>query len=182
MFKSFYGVYQVMESYSINPIFQSFLNSQTQETGIFERKRRENNWKKGILAIAVVGILLVTAGVPIYNVIFAAEGNAIPLEFGSIGNIQVQSASGISGMGNLIDFELTHWGATPTEQALVDFLVSLFTSYGIYVGSDVLAAIGYAILASGWSEVAIIAILGLDLTNPVGLVILGAMAVAIISY
>ncbi len=65
---------------------------------------------------------------------------------------------------------------------LVDFLVSLFTSYGIYAGSDVLAAIGYAILASGWSEVAIIAILGLDLTNPVGLVILGAMAVAIISY
>lgn len=171
-----------MESYSINPVFQSFLHSQTQETGIFEKKRRDNNWKKGMLAIAVVGILLVTAGVPIYNVIFTAEGNAIPLEFGNIGNIQSQSTSGISEMGNLIDFELTHWGATPTEQDLVDFLVGLFTSYGIYVGSDILAAIGYAILASGWSEVAIIAILGLDLTNPVGLVILGAMAVAIISY
>jgi hypothetical protein len=50
------------------------------------------------------------------------------------------------------------------------------------VGNDVLAAIGYAILASGWSEVAIIAILGLDLTNPLGLIILTAMAVAIISY
>ena len=171
-----------MESYSINPVFQSFLYSQTRETGIFERKRKENNWKKGILAIAVVGILLVTVGVPIYNFIFAAEGNAIPLELGNIGNIQVQSTSGVSGMGNLIDFELTHWGATPTEKDLVDFLVGLFTSYGVYVGTDVLATIGYAILASGWSEVAIIEILGLDLTNPLGLIILTAMAVAIISY
>lgn len=49
------------------------------------------------------------------------------------------------------------------------------------MGNDVLAAIGYAILASGWSEIAIIAILGLDLANPVGLVVLGAMAIAIIS-
>ena len=75
---------------------------------------KEKNWKKGIPAIAVVGILLVTAGVPIYNVIFAAEGNAIQLEFGNIVNIQVQSTFGISGMGNLIDFELTRWEATPT--------------------------------------------------------------------
>ena len=60
-------------------------------------------------------------------------------------------------------------------------MVGLFTSYGIYAGEDVLAAIGYAILASGWSEIAIIAILGLDLANPVGLVVLGAMAIAIIS-
>ena len=62
-----------------------------------------------------------------------------------------------------------------------DFRFDLFTSYGIYVGNDVLAAIGYAILASGWSEVAMIEILGLDLTNPVSLVVLGAMAIAIIS-
>ena len=77
-------------------------------------KGKEKNWEEGIPAIAVVGILLVTVGVPIYNFIFAAEGNAIPLELGNIDNIQAQSTSGLSGMGNLIDFELTRWEATPT--------------------------------------------------------------------
>jgi len=177
-----------MESNILNPKYlelKAIEMYRNNDTGMNYHIKHINNWKKSLISIFIIAVLLTAIGIPVYGGIIAMENNAIPYEFGNLGKtIQSSSTNVVTGghMADLIDYMLTHFGAAPTQKDMVDFLIGLFTSYGLYVGSQTLALIGYSILASSWSDIAIIGILRVDLTNPLGQILLAALATAIVAY
>jgi hypothetical protein len=124
-------------------------------------------------------------GIPVYSGVLAMENNAIPYEFGNVGTIAQTSPSKLTTdgqMGGLVHYALTHWGARPSLSVLTDFLIATFSSFGLYFGSGVLNLIGLDILSSSMSDSAILFILGVDLTNPLGQALLAALASVIVAY
>jgi len=177
-----------MESNILNPKYKELKAIEmyrNNSTGMDYHEEHKNNWKKSLISIFAIAVLLTSIGVPVYSGLISMENNAIPYEFGNLGKTIQSSSTDVITSGHiaeLVDYELTHWGARPTETDIVNFLIGLFIGVGIVVGSGTLATIGFAILWSSWSNVAIIGILALDLSNPVGQALLGSLAIAIVAY
>ncbi len=118
-----------MEIYDINPMYRSLLMEQSQQTSII-KENRENNWKRAILAVSVIGILLAATGIPIYGMISALESNALPYEIGDFGQ-SAQTQVSPSVMGNILWYELTHFGGTPTVSDVGNMLENAFGTMGL---------------------------------------------------
>lgn len=64
----------------------------------------------------------------------AMENNAMPYEFGNIGSQLQAATSSITNtghMGDLVYYELLHWGALPSSSSLTNTIVSALSSYGL---------------------------------------------------
>jgi hypothetical protein len=129
-----------MENRNLNPIYRNFLVQQTIVVPV-EKTKHNNNWKKAILAIFIIGILLATIGVPVYNVVFAIEGNAIPFESGNILLTPNSNSRANGQMGNIIAFEIWNWGATPSVKNIEEML----TAAGLGIAAYIVGNIAYNI-------------------------------------
>ena len=170
----------------INPDYRNLLaieKSRINSMGLHENKKH-NNYTKAIISIFAVAILLSTMGVPIYNGIYAMESNALPYDMGIVaatGN----SATAVGHAGDIVEYELTHWGAKPSIASLASKIAGFFASVGLgylVTSSGIMDAAG-AILASGvLADSAIATILLTIVSGPVGWSILIGIAVLIVSY
>jgi len=94
-------------------------------------------------------VLLAAIGVPVYDGIMAMENNAIPYEFGNIGNELQISTANTGHIADLMWYELSHWGAKPSLNALADAIAGALTGEGIgFIGNYVME-IAQTILALG---------------------------------
>ena len=113
----------------INPIYKNLINSGGAKTA-FKNKKHKNNWIKALICIFVLAILMMSVGVPVYDGLIAMENNAIPYEFGNIGNLNVKTSS-TSGMGGIIWFETQHFGQIPTVKDFVAALTQVLIGAGL---------------------------------------------------
>ena len=150
-------------------------------------KGSNNYWKKSILAFVTIGLVLTVVGVPVYTLATTAASSAIPLDF-SAGGTPVGTVSlNVGATGDLIDYELTHWGAKPSVALLADIITDAFSDVGLEAAFYfVLGGVGIedaagAILAAGlFSDSAIATALLAFLSSPVGwgvLIFIGSVIV-----
>ena len=160
--------------YVRNPLWIEALAGEEQIAPLHNR-RSDNNWKKGLLSIAIFGLLLGVLGVPVYGLVASAESSAIPFNFVN-GNIQMKAfSSNVGTTGDLIDYELTHWGAKPSVALLGDIISDAFSDVGLEAafyfvlgGAGIEDAAG-AILAAGLlSDSAIATALLAFMSSPLG--------------
>ncbi len=120
-----------MEVYNINPIYKNLINSRGVKTS-FKEKKHKNNWIKALISIFVLALLMMSVGVPVYDGLLAIENNAVPYEFGNMGNLNVKTTStlGTSEMGNIIWYEI-EYGHVPTANELHTLLIGILAGYGI---------------------------------------------------
>ncbi len=125
---------------------EEYRNNNTER--IYNNKHR-NNWIKAIISIFAIAMLLSIMGVPIYNGIVALEENAMPYQLGN--SLEAPTATG-GYMGDIIAYELWHWGAMPSPTTVSGFIVDGLKSAGLgyltmYVGFLVTEVLVY--IASG---------------------------------
>ncbi len=82
-----------------------------------------------------------------YDGLMAMENNAIPYEFGDIGNLNVKTSS-TSGMGDIAYYELTHAGVLPSANTLANDIKNNLISGGLAYLSVYAYALANFILAS----------------------------------
>ena len=147
----------------INPDYRKLLaieKSRINSMGLHENKKH-NNYTKAIISIFAVAVLLSTMGVPIYNGIYAMESNALPYDMGIVaatGNSAIASGH----MGNIIYYEVYHWGQFPTIAGLEHIIIGALTS----IGAAWLVAILYPVIGTFTSVFAgSIAAYGLSLSS-----------------
>ena len=98
------------------------------DTGRIYTDRHRNNWVKAIISIFAIAMLLGTMGVPIYNGVVALEDNAIPYQLGS--SLEASTATGAH-MGDIIAYEIYHWGAIPTAEAIGQMIAGALIDLGL---------------------------------------------------
>ncbi len=139
-----------------------------------------------ILVMSVVGILLATTGVPIYSVMFAMEANAIPFEIGNLGHLGTQVVSPASTIGDIVGYELWHWGAYPPVNIIVSAIAGAITGLGVSFLGPWIVLLAHNIAASGAvtigsiSDIILTTIGGISV-GPVGWPVIGAIASAVVA-
>ncbi len=86
---------------------------------------------------------MTSIGVPVYDGLMVMENNAIPYEFGNMGNLNVKTSS-TSGMGNMFYYELTY-GHFTDRAVLTNILNGILSGYDIAAIGSLIAAIVEAI-------------------------------------
>ena len=166
-----------MEVYNINPIFISLLNQDSQLTNEVVKKKKENFWKKAILSSTVVIFILAAAGVPVYGVLIAMEGNALPLEFTEMG-VAIYT---IAHHGDLYLYEFEHFGMKPSKAQLTSSILGALNGFELSVLAWAVPLIADLILASGAisvgsiTDIILVSIAGVSL-GPVTLAAIGALS------
>ncbi len=110
------------------------------DTGRIYTDRHRNNWVKAIISIFAIAMLLGMMGVPIYNGVVALEDNAIPYQLGS--SLEASTATG-GHMGDLIAFEIYHWGHLPSISQLEGLIEHALLSLGLSWLIAILAPVMY---------------------------------------
>ncbi len=98
------------------------------DTGRIYSDKHRNNWIKAIISIFAIAMLLGMMGVPVYNGVVALEDNAIPYQLGN--SVEASTATG-GHMGDLVYYELLHWGALPSSNSLANIIRGEFESAGL---------------------------------------------------
>ncbi len=147
--------------------------------------RAPNRQAKGLESLVIVGIVLATAGVPIYSFWELANASVIPQNFGGM-STQAATVSFVSSpaMGDIIGYEFWHWGAYPPVALFYTTIISSATSLGISIGGPIASAAADALAASG--SVAIgsiedILLIYLATLGPIGWAIIAAIGGAIVA-
>ncbi len=77
------SIYESMNNYAMetslyvrNPLWIEALAGEEQRAPL-HNKRSDNNWKKGLLSIAIFGLLLAVLGVQVYGLVTSAGSSAI---------------------------------------------------------------------------------------------------------
>ncbi len=152
-----------MEVYNINPMYKNLINSRGVKTS-FKDKKHKNNWIKALISIFVLALLMMSVGVPVYDGLLAIENNAVPYEFGNIGNLNMKSNTIPSvNMGNMLYYQLIH-GHPPSPQALRALINGVLFKYDLGALSGLAIAIVDAIIA------------GSSVADAVGLVLTGLVS------
>lgn len=130
----------IMESNILNPTYKELIAIEmyrNNDTGINYHNKHRNNWKKGLISIFAIIILLATMGIPVYSGVLAMENNAIPYEFGNSVSMQsyIQPIEG-SSFGDLVYYELMHAGALPTAPTLANTIRNALESYGLGIMAE----------------------------------------------
>ena len=134
-----------MESNILNPTYRELIAMEKYRNGdtgrIYSDKHR-NNWVKAIISIFAIAVLLSTMGVPIYNGIYAMESNAVPYDM-EITTTTSNIATSSGQAGDIIAFEIYHWGQLPTVRGLAEELtgVLLEVGFGTFMSVEVVEEI-----------------------------------------
>jgi hypothetical protein len=131
-----------MESNILNPTYKELIaieKYRNGDTGRIYSNKHTNNWLKAIISIFAIAMLLGMMGVPIYNGIYAMESNALPYDMEittNTGNMVTSSGS----VGDIIAYEIFHWGQLPTARALAEELTGLFIDlgFGTFLSAEVI--------------------------------------------
>jgi hypothetical protein len=121
----------IMESNILNPTYKELIaieKYRNNNTGRIYSSKHTNNWLKAIISIFAVSMLLGMMGVPIYNGVVALEDNAIPYQLGN--SLETSTATG-GHMGDIIAYELWHWGKIPTAQAIGQMIAGALIDLGL---------------------------------------------------
>ena len=145
-------------------------------------KGSSNNWKKGVLSVATILLLLAMCGVPISTLVVLADNGAVPLNlFKAEMSTSTQPLNG-GVSGDFIYYALTHWGGKPTLSDLYEWIIEFLIDSGfeyLLLGVGVMAGIEQAagaILALGvLTQTTILEVFGF-LAGPVGWTILAFLA------
>jgi len=176
-----------MESNILNPTYKELIaieKYRNGDTGRIYSDRHTNNWIKAIISIFAIAMLLGMMGVPIYNGLVALEDNAIPYQFGN--SLEVSTAT-VGHMGDIVWYEMTHFGARPSAAALISDIDGALAGFGLSVLAYFVPLIADAIAASGAISIGSIAdiilttIAGFSL-GPISLAAIGALASVIVGY
>ncbi len=173
-----------MEVYGINPIYKSLMEEQFRQVPTVKLKNG-NIWKKSVLALGIVGLMLTVAGIPLYDGVFLAEGSVIPVNLGALVQTPLAtSESSQSGtFGDIVWYELTHWGANPTVSTLASIIAGGFVREGLgYITADWPAIAGAILDVGVLGDGTIAAILAGLISNPVGWGILLTIAAGIVAF
>ena len=115
-------------------------------TGINYSDKHRNNWLKAIISIFAIAMLLSIMGVPIYNGVLALEENAMPYQLGN----SLDATTATSGhMGDIVWYEMTHFGAKPSVAALTSDIDGTLAGFDLSALAVVVPLIADAIAASG---------------------------------
>ena len=120
-----------MESNTLNPTYRELIaieKYRNSDTGRIYSDKHRNNWIKAIISIFAIAMLLGTMGVPIYNGVVALEDNAIPYQMGT--SLEASTATG-GHMGDLIAFEILHWGHLPSISQLEGLIEHALLTLGL---------------------------------------------------
>jgi hypothetical protein len=176
----------IMVLSSLNPVYKELIAMEMyrNDMGVIYKDKHKNKWKKAIMSIFAVAILLGIMGVPIYNGILVLEDNAIPYDMGNI--VEVSTATSLH-MGDIIYYELTHFGARPSVAALDSDIggalgaagLSVLAYYAPFI-ADAIASSGYITIGSV-TDIILTIIAGVSL-GPISLIAIGALAGAIVGY
>lgn len=108
---------------------------------------------------------MATMGVPLYNAVLTAESNAMPCEMQGLA-LTSTSNDAINGrMGNIMAFEMWHWGAKPSVRDIGQILTGAGLVIATYIIYDIAQQIStflndggaltaYAIASIIWMSVA----------------------------
>jgi len=132
-----------MESNILNPTYKELIaieKYRNGDTGRIYSDRHTNNWIKAIISIFAIAMLLGMMGVPIYNGLVALEDNAIPYQFGN--SLEVSTTT-VGHMGNLIVFEIYHWGHLPSIGQLESLIEHALVTAGVGWLLNILAPVIY---------------------------------------
>lgn len=160
--------------YACNPLWIEALAGE-KEIAPLHNKRSDNNWKKGLLSIAIIGLLLGVLGVPVYGLVTSAGSSVIPFNFANE-NTQIKAfSSNVGTTGDLIDYELTHWGAKPSVALLGDIISDAFSDVGLEAafyfvlgGAGIEDAAGLILAAGILSDSAVATALLAFMSSPLG--------------
>jgi hypothetical protein len=176
-----------MESNVLNPTYKELIAMEKYrngDTGRIYSNRNRNNWIKAIISVFAIAMLLGMMGVPIYNAVVALEDNAIPYQLGN--SIEASTATGAH-MGDILYYELTHFGVRPSAAALVSNIDGGLAGLDLTVLAYFVPLIADAIAASGSISIGSIAdiilttIAGISL-GPISLAAIGTLASIIVGY
>lgn len=126
-----------MESHALNPLYKEMLMAYAKRTTDSNAARKvvtkmgSNPWKKVLIAVMIVSLMLITLGVPLYSLLLSVESNALPGNLGSIGNVIETNTVNIANTGNIIGYELWHWGALPSANTLSEWVADGLASLGL---------------------------------------------------
>ena len=172
----------------INPDYRNLLaieKSHTNSMGLHENKKH-NNYIKAIISVFAVAVLLSTMGVPIYNGIYAMESNALPYNMGIVATTG-NSATASGHMGDIVYYELTHFGAKPSKAALISDIDGSLSAFDLGVLTYLVPLMADAILASGAvdvgsiTDIILVTIAGVSL-GLISTAAISALAGAIVAY
>lgn len=158
----------------MNPLWGK-LKAEESEAIKIHSKGSSNHWKRALIGVSFAFIVLAYAGVPVYDFAVSSESSVIPFDLTGQ-NIVVSPSPLANGVvGDLIDYELSHWGAKPSIAIMGDIIVDAFSDAGLeYVAYSFLGLAGIedaagAILATGiFSDSVIATILLTFSSNPIG--------------
>ena len=154
------------------------------DTGRVYGDKHRNNWIKAIISIFAIAMLLGTMGVPIYNGVVDLEDNAIPYQLGN--SLEASTATG-GHMGDIVYYELTHFGAKPSKAALISDIDGSLSAFDLGVLTYVVPLIADAILASGAidvgsiTDIILVTIAGVSLGS-ISTAAISALVGAIVAY
>ena len=176
-----------MDSNILNPTYKELIAMEkyrNNNTGINYSDKHRNNWLKAIISIFAIAMLLSIMGVPIYDGVLALEENAMPYQLGN----SLEATTATSGhMGDIVYYEMTHFGAKPSVAALISDIDGALAAFDLTALAFVVPLIADAIADSGAitigsiSDIILTTIAGISL-GPISLAAIGALAGAIVGY
>ncbi len=155
-----------MEIYNVNPSIKNILVEYHNEK---PKLKKENNWKKAIIVVA-------------------GSTSIMPID---LGNIQTQTTAkqsqGVLLTANIVDWELTHFGAKPSVAKLEAAISGFLTGFDLSIILFLVPLIADAILASGAisigsiTDTIIVIIAGVSL-GPISTAAITGLAASIVAF
>ena len=138
-------------------------------------KRSDNKWKKSVLSIGIVTLILTMVGVPVYGFVISTESGAIPMNHSNVGISGNILGLNNATTGDIIWYTISHWGVHPSVSSVVHYIIEGFLDVGLEASAYFVGGLSgiedaaCAILATGIFEDSLVTTIMLGfVSSPIG--------------